>query len=147
MSSQFINTVTQLYRLQMIPNARRKTIAQHWLPLIRFTLASFLLSDIHPILIEEKGNHVHIIVLNVFRSCYLNRWFCKFGYISVLVLSTSLVLVSTISWLKIFSATLFSHHLHLVTPATVFTEKTAVGVLRPHRLMPDWGKIQIQYAQ
>ena len=24
-----------------------------------------------------------IIVLNVFRSCYLNRWFCKFGYISV----------------------------------------------------------------
>ena len=24
-----------------------------------------------------------VIVLNVFRSCYLNRWFCKFRYISV----------------------------------------------------------------
>ena len=24
-----------------------------------------------------------LIVLNVFRSCYLNRWFCKFRYISV----------------------------------------------------------------
>ena len=24
-------------------------------------------------------------VLNVFRSCYLNQWFCKFGYISVTV--------------------------------------------------------------
>ena len=26
---------------------------------------------------------INIIVLNVFRSCYLNRWFCKFRYISV----------------------------------------------------------------
>ena len=25
----------------------------------------------------------HLIVLNVFRSCYLNRWFRKFRYISV----------------------------------------------------------------
>ena len=26
------------------------------------------------------------IVLNVFRSCYLNQWFCKFGYISVMMI-------------------------------------------------------------
>ena len=37
---------------------------------------------------------IKVIVLNVFGSCYLNRWFCKFGYILV-VLSTSWVLVST----------------------------------------------------
>ena len=37
-----------------------------------------------------SGNHwfqwfstMECIVFNVFRSCYLNRWFCKFRYISV----------------------------------------------------------------
>ena len=30
--------------------------------------------------IQSSSNH---FVLNVFRSCYLNRWFCKFRYISV----------------------------------------------------------------
>ena len=29
------------------------------------------------------------IVLNVFRSCYLNQWFCKFGYISVMMIMTN----------------------------------------------------------
>ena len=29
------------------------------------------------------------IVLNVFRSCYLNRWFCKFGYSSVMMILTN----------------------------------------------------------
>ena len=29
------------------------------------------------------GFPLYFIVLNVFRSCYLNRWFCKFRYISV----------------------------------------------------------------
>ena len=27
-----------------------------------------------------------IIVSNVFRSCYLNRWFCKFRYISAIMI-------------------------------------------------------------
>ena len=39
---------------------------------------------------SHKIFNIHCIVLNVFRTCYMNKWFCKFWiYISKYILSAS----------------------------------------------------------